>query len=176
MELLDGTLKFRYRTTLFTMHLQPWSLPKVSKGGGKRHAIAPGNPFFAGSNVAKRVQLTRKTRPGETSMVIPDPGNPTPKRWKRLCPPSSGKWGVRWACLAIFFLDLGLGEVCTGQAWNLPSEGIGVGFFPAGQSSRRGSCSGTDPFIFLHALTCMDRHTLRTTTTTKGSTRLHALG
>ena len=33
--------------------------------------------------------------------------------------------GVRWACLAIFFLALGLGEV-SGDAWNLPSEGTGV--------------------------------------------------
>ena len=37
--------------------------------------------------------------------------------------------GARWACLAIFFLDSGLGEVCTGYTWNLPSEGTGVGFF-----------------------------------------------
>ena len=29
-------------------------------------------------------------------------------------------------CLSIFFLALGLGEVCTGDAWNLPSEGTGV--------------------------------------------------
>ena len=53
---------------------------------------------------------------------------------------------MRWACLAIFFLDLGLGEVCTGDAWNLPSEGTGVGLFPAGQSSRRDQCTGTGPF------------------------------
>ena len=33
---------------------------------------------------------------------------------------------MRWASLAIFFLALGLGEVCTGYAWNLPSEGTGV--------------------------------------------------
>ena len=33
---------------------------------------------------------------------------------------------MRWADLAIFFLALGLGEVCTGDAWNLPSEGTGV--------------------------------------------------
>ena len=33
---------------------------------------------------------------------------------------------MRWADLAIFFLDSGLGEVCTGDAWNLPSEGTGV--------------------------------------------------
>ena len=36
---------------------------------------------------------------------------------------------MRWACLAIFFLALGLGEFCFGDAWNLPSEGTGVGFF-----------------------------------------------
>ena len=36
---------------------------------------------------------------------------------------------MRWACLAIFFLDLGLGEVCTGDAWNLPRDGTGVGGF-----------------------------------------------
>ena len=35
--------------------------------------------------------------------------------------------GVSWACLAIFFLALGLGEVCSGDAWNQPSEGTGVG-------------------------------------------------
>ena len=33
---------------------------------------------------------------------------------------------VRWECLAIFFLALGLGEVGTKDAWNLPSEGTGV--------------------------------------------------
>ena len=30
---------------------------------------------------------------------------------------------------AIFFLDLGLDEDCFGDAWNLPSEVTGVGFF-----------------------------------------------
>ena len=33
---------------------------------------------------------------------------------------------MRWADLAIFFVDSGLGEFCTGDAWNLPSEGTGV--------------------------------------------------
>ena len=66
-------------------------------------------------------------RPGASSHVIPDPGHPTQRRWKRLRPPSSEGEGVRWACLAIFFLAL-----------DLPSEGTGAGaFFPAGQSSRR---------------------------------------
>ena len=54
---------------------------------------------------------------------------------------------MRSASLAIFFLELELGEVlCFGDAWNLPPEGKGVGFSPAGQSSRRGQCTGTDPF------------------------------
>ena len=30
---------------------------------------------------------------------------------------------MRWASLAIFFLDLGLGDFAIGDAWNLPSEG-----------------------------------------------------
>ena len=36
---------------------------------------------------------------------------------------------MRWACLAIFFLALVLDEFCTGNAWNLPSEGTDVGVF-----------------------------------------------
>ena len=35
--------------------------------------------------------------------------------------------GVRWACLAIFFLDLGLGDCLHREAWKLPSEGTGLG-------------------------------------------------
>ena len=50
-------------------------------------------------------------------------------------PPSER--GVRWADLAIFFLALGLGDVCTGDAWNLPSKGTGAGGFPAGQGLVR---------------------------------------
>ena len=37
---------------------------------------------------------------------------------------------MRLACLAIFFLDLELGEeLALGDARNLPSEGKGVGIF-----------------------------------------------
>ena len=54
---------------------------------------------------------------------------------------------MRPACLAIFFLDLGLGEgFALRDAWNLSSEGKGVGVFPAGQSSRRDQSIGTGPF------------------------------
>ena len=36
LELLDGTLKLRHGTTLFTMRFPPWSFPRVGNGGGKR--------------------------------------------------------------------------------------------------------------------------------------------
>ena len=37
---------------------------------------------------------------------------------------------MRPACLAIFFLELEWGELfAAGDAWNLPSEGKGVGSF-----------------------------------------------
>ena len=85
-ELLDGTLKLRHCTTLFTLRFHPWPLPGVGNGGGERQFTAPGDPLDAGSNVAKRVRLTRKTRPGASSRVIPDPGHPTLRRWKRLRP------------------------------------------------------------------------------------------
>ena len=37
MELLDGTLKLRYCTDLFTKRFPPWSLPKVGSGVGERN-------------------------------------------------------------------------------------------------------------------------------------------
>ena len=95
--------------------------------------------------------------------------------------------GVRWECLAIFFLDLGLGEVCAGDAWNLPSEGTGVGFFRL-VSPAEGT-TGTGPFLFIayrvrawnaciaartHARTShthtLPSHTTRTRTTTTTTT------
>ena len=135
-ELLDGTLKLRHCTDVFTMCFPSWSLPRVGIMGGKRQSVTPGYLLEAGSNGGKTVRLG-----------IPDQGHPTQRRWKRLRPPLPPKeWGVRRAYLAIFFLDLGLGDFAPGDAWNLPSEGTGVGVFPAGQSSRREQCTGTGPF------------------------------
>ena len=127
-ELLDGTLKLRHCTTIFTMRFHPWSLPRVGNGSGKRWDVTPGYSSDDRSSTVKRVRQTRKTRPGAQVSHVPDPGHPTPRRWKRLrtLPP---KKKVKWACLAIFFLALGLGEFCTGDAWNLPSEGTGVAGF-----------------------------------------------
>ena len=90
LELLDGTLKLRHCTEVFTMRLPPWSLPRVGNAVGKRHVITPGHLLDACGDMGKRVRLTRKTRPGESSHDIPDPGHPTPKRWKRLRPFRSG--------------------------------------------------------------------------------------
>ena len=71
LELLDG----RHCTNLFTMRFPPWSLPRLVNGGGKSQFITPGHPLDAGGNVGKRVRLTRKTRPGESSHSNPDPGH-----------------------------------------------------------------------------------------------------
>ena len=79
LELLDGTLKLRRCTEVFTMRFPPWSLPRVGSGAGKRHVITPGHHLDAVGNRGKRVWLTRKTRPGATSDIIPDPGHPTPR-------------------------------------------------------------------------------------------------
>ena len=85
-------------------------------------------------------------------MIIRTQGFQRQSDGKGCCPLSPQELGVRWACLAIFFLALGLGEICTGDAWNLPSEGTGVGFFSAGQSSRRDQCTGTGSF---HLAACV---------------------
>ena len=53
----------------------------------KKQLVTPGHPPDGGSNVGKRVRLTKKTRPDASSHVIPDPGHPTSRRWKRLRPP-----------------------------------------------------------------------------------------
>ena len=66
-----------------------WSLPKVGNGSGKRQSITPGHLLDESGQVGKRVRLTRKTGPGASSHVSPDPGHSTPRRWKRLRLPSS---------------------------------------------------------------------------------------
>ena len=74
-ELLDGTLKLRYCTTNFTTLFPPWSLPRVGNGGGKRQVGTPGHLSDPGGYLGKRVRLTKKTRPGISSHVNPDPGH-----------------------------------------------------------------------------------------------------
>ena len=109
MELLDGTLKLRHCTTLFTMRFSPWSLHWVGNGGGKRQLVTPGHQPDGGSNVGKRVRLTKKTRPDASSHVIPDSGHPTMRRWKRLRSPSSEGMGGEAGVLRNLFPRLGVG-------------------------------------------------------------------
>ena len=128
LELLDGTLKLRYCTTLFTKRFPPWSLPRVGSRFGKRHLVSTDHLLDVHGTIGRRVRLTKKTRPGISSHDIPDPvpGHSTPRRWKRLLLPSSEGERERWACLAIFFLALGLGDFALGNAWNLLPEATGV--------------------------------------------------
>ena len=126
-ELLDGTLKLRHCTTIFTMRLPLWSLPGIGNAVGETKNFPCGHLLNESSNTGKRVRLARKTRPGVLVLRYLDPGHPTPRRWKRLHPLTPQEQGVGGCAPQSFFLGLGLGEVCGGNAWNLPSEGTGVG-------------------------------------------------
>ena len=119
-ELLDGTLKLQYCSALSTARFPRGRYPGLEMGKVYRQSDTPVHLLEESSDTGRKVRLTRKTRPGASSHVIPDPGHPTPRRWKILRPPFLQKEReVRWAGLATFFLAVGLGEVCTGDAWDL---------------------------------------------------------
>ena len=111
LELLDGTLKLRHCTDLFTRRFPPWSLPRVGAGVGKRLSVTTDHLLDSGSTEGKRVRLTKKTRPSASSHVIPDPdpGHSTPRRWKRLRPPSSEGEGGEVGVPRNLFPRLGVG-------------------------------------------------------------------
>ena len=109
MELLDGTLKLRHCTDLYTMRFLPWSLPRVGNGGGKRQFITPGLPTETGGSMGGRVRLTRKTRPVAQVSHDPDPEHPTRRRWKRLRLPSSEGEGGEVGVPRNLFPRLGVG-------------------------------------------------------------------
>ena len=88
-ELLDGVLKLRYCTTPFSNRFPTWSLPPVGHGRIRSLDIATTHAVGDGGNMVKRVRLTRKTRGNVTPVSMPDQGHSTPRRWKRLRPPSS---------------------------------------------------------------------------------------
>ena len=70
-------------------HLGIDNLNVARNGGIRSLGVATGLSFDDGSNVVKRVRLTRKTHVGVPSVNIPDQGHLTPRRWKRLRPPLS---------------------------------------------------------------------------------------
>ena len=109
-ELLDGTLKLRHCTDVFTMRLPPWSLPRVGNGVGKRHFMTPGHLLDAGGNMGKRSGLPARHVQVHLLMSFRILGIQRRGDGKDCAPLSSKEWGVRWASLAIFFLALGLGD------------------------------------------------------------------
>ena len=91
---------------------------------------------------------------------------------------------MRRACLAIFFLNLRLGELCTRGRLEPASGGNRRRGIPAGQSSRRDQCTGTGSFqsaasVCAYGQTCAHyipsepqppQHTTTTTRTTTTTT------
>ena len=78
LELLDGTLKLRHCIILFTMRFPLGLYLGLENGGGKKQSDTPGHLLDESSDTGRRVRQTRKTRPGASAHVIPDPGHPTP--------------------------------------------------------------------------------------------------
>ena len=111
LELLDGTLKLRHCTDLFTKRFPPWSLPRVGSQVGKRHFVGTDHLLDVDGTTGKRVRLTKKTRPSASSHVIPDPdpGHSTPRRWKKLRTPSSKGEGGEVGVPRNLFPRLGVG-------------------------------------------------------------------
>ena len=71
--------------------------------------VATGNAVDDGSNVVKRVRLTRKTHGSVMPVSIPDQGHSAPRRWKRLRPPSSEGVGGEAGLSRNLFPRLGVG-------------------------------------------------------------------
>ena len=57
-ELLDGTLKLRYCTDIFTMRFPPCSLPRVANCGGKKKVVTPGHLLDEGTIFYKIITVT----------------------------------------------------------------------------------------------------------------------
>ena len=111
-ELLDGTLKLRCCITPFSNRFPTWALPPAGNDRIKGFAVATSNLVGDGSNGVKRVRLTRKTPRKCSTGWHSGPGALNFKAMEKIAPPFPPKeWGVRSASLAIFFLELELGEV-----------------------------------------------------------------
>ena len=80
---------------------------------GERQFFTPSHLPDAGGNVGKRVRLTRKTRPGGIFSQCSGSGAFNAEEMEKIALPlpPEREGGVRWACLAIFFLDLGVDEL-----------------------------------------------------------------
>ena len=111
-ELLDGSRKLRHCTSTFSTELPPWSVSGVYGRGG---VVGSSTTTHGDSSEVRgvRVWLTRKSRPGVGVQVTghggPDPGHPTPRRWKRLRSPSSEGVGCEVGEPRKLFPRLGVG-------------------------------------------------------------------
>ena len=130
LELLDGTLKLRHCTDLFTKRFPPlWSLPRVGSGIGKRYGITPGHSSDTGGNSGQRVRLTKKTRPGSSFSCHSGPRSRAlnAEEMEKIAPPFLRRRGGRGGRASQSFsspwgwviLHLGTPGTCTRrlQAW-----------------------------------------------------------
>ena len=69
--------------------VSPWVFPRFGDGAGKRYAVTSDFLLDCRGHFGRRGRLTRKTRASIPVHKIPDPGHPTPRRWKRLLSPGS---------------------------------------------------------------------------------------
>ena len=157
LELLDGTLKLRYYTYSFYQASSPWSLPQVCFGLVKGVLVLLVISWILIVLLVKGSGLPRR-RSNISSHVIPDPvpGHSTPRRWKRLLPPSSGGEGREVGVASQYFPPLGW-VILHLERLELLSQATGVGV-PAGQSAEDASTMVLAFFKQLQSCTQMDRH------------------
>ena len=106
---MDGALKLRCCTAPFSLRFSTWTLPPVGNGRIWSLGVATGQSLDEGTIVVKRVRLTRTTHVGVPSVNNPDQGHSTPRRWKRLRPPSSEGVGGEAGVSRNLFPRIGVG-------------------------------------------------------------------
>ena len=109
-ELLDVTFNLRYCTTSFSRHC-----PLHKQGGwvGQREEVATAHLVDGGGSASKRVQKDNVL--AFPFMVIRTQGFQRQSDGKYCISLTPQELGEEWACLAIFFLALGVVEACAGD-------------------------------------------------------------
>ena len=146
LELLDGTLKLRHCTDVFTMRLPHWSLPRVGIGSGKRQSIIMVISWMLEVMRVKESGLPGRHVQVKLFTVLRTRGIQRRGDGKDCALLSPKERGVRWASLAIFFLALGLGDDLHLGRLGPALGGSRRSGAPAGQFSRRDWRTGASPF------------------------------
>ena len=148
LELLDGTLKLRQCTDLFTNSLPPWSLPRVGSGVGKRHFVATDHLLDAGSTDGKGSGLPGRLVHAHLLMSfrtcswalnaeeMEKIASPFLRRRRGRGGRASQSFSSTWGWV----------RFCTWRSLEPAFGGNRLRVFPAGQSSRRDRRTGTGPF------------------------------